>query len=79
MAKGKNKPTAKQQIQIDRYARVLQMVAIISLVALYAIDSFNKDFEVPVWAYFGIMGVGVGLSPEQIIGILKDFLRGRRA
>lgn len=81
MAK-KNKPTPKKQEadkqQLDTTARVLQMVAVVSVVAMLVIDNLVKDSTIPVWIYFGILGVAVGLSPEQILDVIKSFFTGGR-
>lgn len=66
---------------VDAYARILQMLGLIAVVAVLAIDNLVKDTTVPVWVVFGILGVAVGLSPEQILSVIKDLLKsftGRR-
>lgn len=82
MAKKNNKPTPKKQAedkqQLDTTARVLQMVAVVSVVAMLVIDNLVKDSTIPVWIYFGILGVAVGLSPEQILDVIKSFFTGGR-
>lgn len=79
------KPTKKpikkhepERQEIDAYARVLQVVAVIAVVSMVFIDNLVKDSTIPVWIYFGILGVAVGLSPEQILDVIKSIFTGGR-
>lgn len=69
----------KQQASVDNYARILQIVAIIAVVAIVivgqVIDSKNT---IPIWIPAGLMGVAIGLSPEQFVELIKAFFTGRK-
>jgi len=58
--------------RVDKSVRALQFVALIVLVILILIDAFLKDYELPVWVLGGIVGIAVGLSPDQMFKLIKD-------
>ena len=58
--------------RVDKSVRALQFVALIVLVILILIDAFLKDYELPVWVLGGIVGIAVGLSPDQMSKLIKD-------
>lgn len=81
----KPKKTSKQQIieqqqeRVDNFARILQIVAIIGVVAIVIVGQVVKsDNAIPVWIPAGLMGVAIGLSPEQFIELIKAFFTGRK-
>lgn len=64
---------------VDNYAKILQIVAIIFLFAIIVVDALLlPKSEVQVWIYGGILGVAIGLSPEQMIEIIKAFIGARK-
>ena len=69
----------QQQERVDNFARVLQIVAIIGVVAIVIVSQLVKsDNAIPVWIPAGLMGVAIGLSPEQFIELIKAFFTGRK-
>lgn len=79
------KRTNKQQIieeqkkRVDSAARYLQIVATIAVVAVVIIGQVVKsDNQIPVWVTAGLMGIAIGLSPEQFVEIIKSFFKGRK-
>ena len=81
----KPKKVSKQQIieqqqeRVDNFARILQIVAIIGVVAIVIVSQLVKsDTAIPVWIPAGLMGVAIGLSPEQFIELIKAFFTGRK-
>jgi len=58
--------------KVDRSARILQFVALVISAVLLIIDAFLKDYELPVWVIGGIIGIAIGLSPDQISKIIKE-------
>lgn len=69
------KRVAEQKQVIDRYARALQALAIIAVIAIYVIRSVYPDTDIPVWVPGGLLGVAIGLSPEQIVKLLTNIAR----
>lgn len=84
MAKKQAKKTNKQQIEkqqerVDSFARVLQIVAIIGVVAIVVVGQLvDEQNPAPIWIPAGLMGVAIGLSPEQFIELIKAFFTGRK-
>ena len=69
----------QQQERVDNFARVLQIVAIIGVVAIVIVSQLVKsDTAIPVWIPAGLMGVAIGLSPDQFIELIKAFFTGRK-
>lgn len=76
-----NKQLVKQQQQerVDNFARILQIVAIIGVVAIVIVGQLvDEQNPVPIWIPAGLMGVAVGLSPEQFVELIKAFFTGRK-
>lgn len=61
----------QQKYEEDNLSRVLQIVGIVAVVALVAIDTLVEGAEVPLYVTLGILGVAIGLKPEQIGQIIK--------
>lgn len=62
---------------VDNYAKILQIVAIIAVIALIFIDAaFLPTTDVPIWVIGGLMGIAIGLSPEQMVEIIKGAISG---
>lgn len=84
MAKKPTKKTKQQQIEqqqerVDNFARILQIVAIIGVVAIVIVGQLvDEQNPVPIWIPAGLMGVAIGLSPEQFIELIKAFFTGRK-
>lgn len=57
---------------VDKYSRILQLIALISIVALLIIKAFVQTLELPAYVIIGLLGLAVGLGPEQIGKILTD-------
>jgi hypothetical protein len=66
MAENKQK-RRRGEAEIDNYSRVLQMVAVVALVIVLI---FGKD--IPVYVKAGLLGVAVGLNPDQIYALAKE-------
>lgn len=60
---------------VDAYARVLQIIAIIAVVAIFIINGALPNADVPIYVPAGLLGVAVGLSPQQIGKIITDILK----
>lgn len=68
-----------QQERVDNFARILQIVAIVGVVAIVVVGLLvDEKNPVPVWIPAGLMGVAIGLSPEQFIELIKAFFTGRK-
>lgn len=69
----------QQRERVDNAARTLQIVAIIAVVVIVIItQTIKSEQDIPVWIPAGLMGVAVGLSPEQFVELLKAFFTGRK-
>lgn len=69
----------KQQASVDNYARVLQIVAIVAVAAIVIVQQFvESKNQIPIWIPAGLMGIAVGLSPEQFVELIKAFFTGRK-
>ena len=58
--------------KVDQSARILQFLALLIGGVLLVIDAFLKDYELPVWIIGGIIGIAVGLSPDQVFKLIKE-------
>ena len=79
------KRTNKQQIveeqkqRVDNVARYLQIVAVVAVVVVVVIGQVVKsENQIPIWVTAGLMGVAIGLSPDQFVEIVKAFFRGKK-
>lgn len=69
----------EQQERVDRFASILQIVAIIGVVAIVIVGLLvDEKNPVPVWIPAGLMGVAIGLSPDQFVELIKAFFTGRK-
>lgn len=69
----------RQQERVDRFASILQIVAIIGVVAIVIVSLLvDEKNPVPVWIPAGLMGVAIGLSPDQFVELIKAFFTGRK-
>lgn len=66
----------QKQNVVDNYARVLQMVGIVAVVAVVIIGNVVPNADIPIWIPAGLLGVAVGFSPEQIGTIIKNMFMG---
>lgn len=74
----KRRIVEQQKQRVDDAARYLQAVAIVAVVIVVIVGQVIKGADrVPIWVTAGLMGVAIGLSPEQFVEIIKSFLRGR--
>ena len=75
-SKNKLKVRKEQRVEVeakvDQSARILQFLALVIGGALLVIDAFLKDYELPVWIIGGIIGIAVGLSPDQVFKLVKE-------
>lgn len=65
----------KTEQAVDAFARVLQIVAIIAVVAIFIVNGALENADVPIYVPAGLLGVAVGLSPSQIGKIITDLLK----
>lgn len=69
----------EQKQRVDNVARYLQIVAVVAVVAVVIVGQVVKsENSIPIWVTAGLMGVAIGLSPEQFIEIIKAFFKGRK-
>lgn len=73
----KSKKNETPQVKVDNFARVLQIVAIVAVAAIVIVDTFTPGAEVPVYVPAGLMGVAIGLSPDQFINLIKALFSAR--
>lgn len=83
MVKQPNKNTKRREIEqqerVDRFASILQIVAIIGVVVIVVVGLLvDEKNPVPVWIPAGLMGVAIGLSPDQFVELIKAFFTGRK-
>lgn len=73
--RSKSKKNEQQEIKqvVDKAQRVIQGLAIVALVVIIAVDFYTPDTTVEVWIKGGLLAVGIGLSPKQIL----EFVRGK--
>lgn len=75
----KDKIIEQQRERVERAAQLLQIVAIVGVVVIVVIGQLAKsDEQVPIWIPAGLMGVAIGLSPEQFVELIKAFFTGRK-
>lgn len=60
---------------VDTFARVLQIVAIIAVVAVYITDGAFETVSVPIYVPAGLLGIAIGLNPEQISRIITSAVK----
>ena len=60
---------------VDKYARILQVLALLSVVILLILKGVVPTIEVPAYVIIGLLGLAVGLNPEQIGKILTDVIK----
>lgn len=73
------KQLEQQQERVDNFARILQIVAILGVVAIVVVSLLvEEETPVPVWIPAGLMGVAIGLSPDQFVELVKAFFTGRK-
>lgn len=85
MAKQQKKLTNKQQANqpqptsttqlANRYAGVAQLLALASVVFLLVLRAFVATLIVPDYVIIGLLGLAVGLGPEQIGKMLTDVVK----
>lgn len=73
----KRKQNETPAVKVDNFARVLQIVAIAGVVAIVIVDSITPNTDVPVYIPAGLMGVAIGLSPEQFINLIRAIFTAR--
>ena len=83
MVKQPNKQNKRREIEqkerVDRFAGILQIVAIIGVVVIVVVGLLVEEKNpVPVWIPAGLMGVAIGLSPDQFVELIKAFFTGRK-
>lgn len=61
--------------EYDVYARIIQIIGLFGILIMIGIDQLVKETEIPIWIYFGILGVAVGLSPEQMLSLIRDLIK----
>ena len=68
----------KTEQLVDKYARGLQIISVISVVALLIFNGLVPAASIPSYVIIGLLGVAVGLQPEQIgemiTNVLKTFI-----
>jgi integral membrane sensor domain MASE1 len=76
----KNKtPKIVEQERVDRFASILQIVAIVGVVCIVIAQLVTDSAtQIPIWIPAGLMGVAVGLSPDQFVELIKAFFTGRK-
>lgn len=72
----KDKQIKTQVEEVDNYARILQLVAIFSVIAIYVLSALSPTTSIPVWVPAGLLGVAIGLSPDHIAKIITSLLKG---
>lgn len=83
MVKQLNKQTKRRDIEqkerVDKFAGILQIVAIIGVVVIVVVGLLVEEKNpVPIWIPAGLMGVAIGLSPDQFVELIKAFFTGRK-
>jgi hypothetical protein len=78
-AKKENRQPKKEELQTsqlaERYAGVLQVLALGAVVGLLVLRAFVNTLDVPSYVIIGLLGLAVGLSPEQISKMLTDVIK----
>lgn len=83
MVKQPNKHNKRREVEqkerVDRFAGILQIVAIVGVVVIVVVGLLVEEKNpVPVWIPAGLMGVAIGLSPDQFVELIKAFFTGRK-
>lgn len=76
MAKRKadtSKLPVRQQPEPKAATSFFRVVCLIAVIALMVLDATIPTFEYPVWVLGILMGIVIGLSPED----LRDWFKGR--
>lgn len=73
----KNSKSKKQDIQntkqlANRYEGLAQLIALGSVVLLLVLRGFVATLVVPDYVIIGLLGVAVGLGPDQIGRMITD-------
>lgn len=72
----KIEPAQLQTTQLaNRYAGVAQLLALASVVFLLVLRAFVETLIVPDYVIIGLLGLAVGLGPEQIGRMLTDVVK----
>lgn len=74
----KNKPVdqpPKTEQLVDRYSRILQLLALASVVVLLILGGLVPTIDTPSYVIIGLLGLAVGLSPEQIGKMVTDVVK----
>lgn len=79
MEKKQKKIVQKHEINteqlVDRYTRILQVLSLFSVVVLLIIRGTVKEFDLPDYVIIGLMGLAVGLNPDQIRRMFTDIIK----
>lgn len=70
-----NKIERQTEQLVDKYTRWLQVGALFSVVLLLILRGTIKEFALPDYVIIGLMGLAVGLSPEQIRRMFTDIIK----
>ena len=70
----------KQEVQntaqlANRYAGLAHLLALASVVALIVLRGFVEKLIVPDYVIIGLLGLAVGLGPEQIGRMVTDVIK----
>lgn len=70
----------KQEVQntaqlANRYAGLAQVLALASVVTLIILRGFVETLVVPDYVIIGLLGLAVGLGPEQIGRMVTDVVK----
>lgn len=70
------KPELPNTAQLaSRYAGVAQLLALASIVFLLVLRAFVETLIVPDYVIIGLLGLAVGLGPEQIGRMMTDVVK----
>lgn len=72
--KSSRKPPVRRE-EIDAYARALQALALVCVVGLIIISNTVEKFDMPPYVIPGILGMAIGLGPEQVVNLIKDVIK----
>lgn len=66
--KNTNKPATKKQVQQENHAAatVFRVVCLIGAIGILVLDATIPTFNYPVWVLGLLMGVVIGLGPEDL-------------
>lgn len=71
----RKEPEINTEKLVDKYTRVLQLLSLVAVILLLIMRGTIKGFELENYILIGLMGLAVGLNPEQIRKILSDVLK----